>query len=588
LNNKVDVDQINYLLYQVSQPSRYVGNEWNAIIKEHQQVSLKLALAFPDLYEVGMSNLGLQILYHIVNQKKDFVAERVFAPGTDLEELLRREKISLFSLETFTPLQEFDLVGFSLQYELNYTNLLNMLNLSGIPLRSSQRVEGPLIMGGGGCAFNPEPLAPFLDILVLGDGEEIILDIMKRMQKAKERGASRKEILIELAGLEGIYVPSLYEPKYESRLFTGIEPLDPQAKLPVNKVTVDDLNEVPYPSAPIVPYKQVVHDRGVLEISRGCAKGCRFCQAGVTYRPRRHRTVENLKQLAVSLIQNTGYDELSLASLSSSDYPSIGQLVRELSAEIPGWVNLSLPSLRLDSFSVQLAAEVQKKHKTSLTFAPEAGTERLRKVINKKISEDEFLEALDHAFAAGWRMIKLYYMVGLPTETDEDIEAIGDMVRKVIDLYRRGGYREKLKLSVSASTFSPKAHTPFQWEPQISRQEMRRRQKLLAKALQKMKQVDFKWHDPFTSCLEAAFSRGDRLLADVLETAWQKGCRFDNWTEYLAMEKWEEAFAEHGFSVEEYACHRFDHGDPLPWEHLSCGLSKEFFIKEHQKPQGAL
>ena len=587
-NNITYKDKIMFLLNQVSNPSRYMGNEWNSVAKDHRQADLSIALAFPDLYEVGMSNLGVRILYHLINKREDMLAERVFTPASDMEELLRREGLPLFSLETFTPLAEFDLIGFSLQYELNYTNVLNMLHLSGIPLRSNEREEGPLIIAGGGCAFNPEPVAPFLDVLVLGDGEEAILDIMDKVKEAKTKGIPRRELLVHLAELEGVYVPLLYKLTYDNGYFSGIEAADSRASLPVGKRVLSDLNEAPFPEAPVVPYREIVHDRAVLEVSRGCARGCRFCQAGITYRPRRHRTCEVLKKQAVNMIKNTGYDELSLASLSSSDHPEIHQLVKGLSATLPTWVNLSVPSLRMDSFSVQLSAEVQKTHKSSLTFAPEAGTPRLRKVIKKNISEENFFDAIDHAFAAGWRMIKLYYMVGLPTETDEDLEAIADMVRQVVELYRNRGYREKLKLSVSASTFSPKPHTPFQWEPMISIEEMRRRQKILARSLKKIKQVNFKWHDPVTSFLEGVFSRGDRRLADVLEAAWRRGCIFDNWTEHLDWEQWEKAFAETGLEPQDYACHRYRHIDPLPWDHLNCGMEKEFLIKEHLKSQEEL
>ncbi len=582
----VDMDlnrKIHLLLQRVSNPSRYIGNEWNAVVKDHRSSSLKVALAFPDLYEVGMSNLGMRILYHIINNKEDLLAERVFPPAADMEALMRQEEVPLFSLETFTPVHQFDLLGFSLQYELNYTNVLNMLDLAGLPLRSELRKEAPLVIGGGVCAFNPEPLAPFIDLFVLGDGEEVILEITERVRQGKLRETPRPELLQELSSLEGVYVPSSYKPKYENGIFAGIEPIGTNTPATVNKRLLNNLDDAIYPKAPLVPYRQIVHDRAVLEITRGCPRGCRFCQAGVIYRPKRYRSKDNLVNLAVHLINNTGYEELSLASLSSSDYPDIEELVQRLTAELPSWVNLSLPSLRPDTFSVQLAAEVQKTHKTSLTFAPEAATSRLREVINKKITEESFLEALEYSFAAGWRNIKLYFMIGLPTETDEDVEAIAEMVRRALDSYRRGGYREKLKLTVSVSTFTPKAHTPFQWEPQIPMEEIQRRQKLLFRALKKIKQVDFKWHDPDTSYLEAAFSRGDRRLAPVLEEAWRRGCKFDNWSEHFYLQTWEEAFASQGFSPSDFACKRYAPHDPLPWEHLNGGVSIDFLINEYRK-----
>jgi len=582
----VDTDlkeKIHLLLQQVSNPSRYMGNEWNAIIKDHRSSLLKIALAFPDLYEVGMSHLGTRILYQIINSEEDLLAERVFTPAADMEALMRSESVPLFSMESFTPVHQFDLLGFSLQYELNYTNVLNMLDLAGFPLRSEQRKGFPLVVGGGVCAFNPEPLAPFIDFFVLGDGEEVILEIIELLREGKLRETPRPEILQELASLEGVYVPSFYKPKYENGVFAGIEPMGTNTPSTVNKRVLKNLDDAIYPKAPLVPYRQIVHDRAVLEITRGCVRGCRFCQAGVIYRPKRYRSKDNLVNLAVHLIKNTGYEELSLASLSSSDYPDIEELVQRLTAELPSWVNLSLPSLRPDTFSVQLAEEVQKTHKTSLTFAPEAATSRLREVINKKITEESLLAALEYSFAAGWRNIKLYFMIGLPTETDEDVEAIAEMVRRALDLYRRAGYREKLKLSVSVSTFTPKAHTPFQWEPQIPMAEIKRRQKLLYRAFKKTRGIDFKWHDAGTSYLEAAFSRGDRRLADVLEEAWRRGCKFDNWSEHFCLHAWEEVFASRGFSPSDFACKRYEAHDPLPWEHLSGGTSIDFLINEHRK-----
>lgn len=576
--------KIQRLLHRVTGPSRYVGNELNSIVKDFRNTAVKLVLAFPDLYEVGMSNLGLRILYDIVNKRADMLAERVFAPAADLEKLLREEKIPLFSLENYMPLHRFDIVGFSLQYELTYTNVLNMLDLAGIPMRSADRAHGPLIIGGGVCAFNPEPVAPFFDLFVVGDGEEVLPELLDVYKNSRDRGLIKEEMLIELAQLEGVYVPSFYRPRYKGGCFAGFEPMqDRRIPTVINKRVLYDLDKAPHPTAPIVPYREIIHDRAIVEISRGCARGCRFCQAGTTYRPRRCRSMAGIRELAVSLIKNTGYDELSLASLSSSDYPHIEQLVKELGEVLPPRVNLSLPSLRMDSFSVKLAAAVQGKIRGSLTFAPEAGTFRLRRVINKNITDESLFQALEHAFEAGWRAFKLYFMIGLPTETDDDIQAISVLVQEIIDLYHRRRFGGRLKLTVSSSTFTPKAHTPFQWEPQISPAETRRKQKLLARSLQGIKSVNYKWHDAEMSFMEAVFSRGDRRLAEVLEKAWRRGCKFDHWSDHFSIDRWLEAFDEAGVSPADYACHRYDYGDPLPWDHLNSGLEKDILIREHQK-----
>lgn len=576
--------KIQRLLHRVTAPARYVGNELNSVVKDFHNTALKLALAFPDLYEVGMSNLGLRILYDIVNSREEMLAERVFAPAADMEKLLREEKIPLFSLENYMPLRSFDIIGFSLQYELTYTNVLNMLDLADIPLRSADRDEHePLIIGGGVCAFNPEPVAPFFDLFVVGDGEEVLPELLEVYRSGRDGGLTRKKMLLELAQLEGVYVPSFYRPCYEAGNFTGIEPAHSQVPSVIEKRLLHDLNEAPHPTAPIVPFREIVHDRAIVEISRGCVRGCRFCQAGTTYRPRRTRSVEKIRELALSLIENTGYDELSLASLSSSDYPHIEQLVKELGEALPPRVNLSLPSLRMDSFSVRLAAAVQGKTRGSLTFAPEAGNFRLRRAINKNISDESLFQALEHAFRAGWRTFKLYYMIGLPTETDDDVLAIARQVEEMFALYRRLGCRGRLRLTVSTSTFTPKAHTPFQWEPQITPAETHRRQQLLARSLKQGRSVQYKWHDRDMSFMEAVFSRGDRRLADVLERAWAGGCKFDHWSDHFNMDRWLKAFDEAGIAPADYALRRYELEDPLPWEHLRTGLKKEFLIKEYRK-----
>lgn len=575
--------ELETILDKVQKPGRYLGNEWNSCHKNHDQVRLRMALAFPDLYEVGMSNQGIKILYDCVNQNPDLLMERVFAPAADMEEQLRSAGLPLFALESGKALGEFDLIGFSLQYELSYTNVLNMLDLAAIPIRSENRAdEYPLIIGGGPCTFNPEPLASFFDLFMLGETEEALPPLLLEIADLKEKGCPKNEILLKLAAKRGVYIPGFYKPLYREGIYQGLQKVEERAPNLIGKNLVTNLDSAPYPTAPVVPYIQTAHDRAVVEIFRGCARGCRFCQAGYIFKPVRRRSAAKIVETARELIACTGYDELSLSSLSSSDYPGVDELINRVDEALTGQtVRCSLPSLRLDSYSVTLADKLHQGRRSSLTFAPEAATERLRKVIGKRISESDIYTALDDAVQAGWQGFKLYFMIGLPTEEDVDAAAIAELCRNLRQHFRRQG-RHNIKFSVSVATFVPKAHSPFQWEPQLPLADVIKRQQLLIESFKKMPWVDFSWHDAETSLLEAVFARGDRRLASLLEKAWRLGCKFDGWSESFSYQRWQQAFSALNINPADYANRSFSYDQPLPWDHLDCGVSKEELIEEHR------
>lgn len=551
--------------------------------KDLSRVRLTFALCFPDVYEVGMSHVGLRILYHVLNSRPEIAAERVFMPWVDFEQLLRKTATPLFSLENKLPLRSFDIVGFSLQYELTYTNVLAMLELGGVPVLAAERgKDDPLVIAGGPCATNPEPLAPFLDAVVLGDGEEVALDLAQATIEGRERGLPRRDLLRRLADIPGVYVPSLYRAHYDGSRFAGVEPLDGAPQRVVRRIVLD-LDAAPFPSAPVVPFVETIHDRVALEIARGCTQGCRFCHAGATYRPVRERSRGVLRRLARESVDSTGYDEISLLSLSTTDYSEIEALCDDLLEEFSGeQVSISLPSLRVDAFSVGLCERVSRVRRSGITLAAEAGTQRLRDVINKRVTDDDIERAACAAFDAGYQQIKLYFMIGLPTEREEDVLGIAETVRRIVRLGReRGAGRRGVIANVSVASFVPKPHTPFQWEAQLPPEELERRQRLVIDNL-RTRAVKLSWHDVQQSRLEAIFARGDRRLAQVLLEARRLGLRLDGWTDLFNPGAWEEAFARAGVAPEEYLGER-EEDQPLPWDHLSCGVSKDFLLRERRR-----
>lgn len=580
-------NQLEKLLSRVSKPTRYIGNEYNSIRKDLDNIRVHIALAFPDVYEVGMSHLGIKILYHLLNEYPDIYAERVYAPWVDFEDLMRKEGVPLFSLESKTPISQFDFLGFTLQYELSYTNIVNMLELSNVPIFSRERNDShPFVIAGGPCAFNPEPLADIIDFFVIGEAEEAILEVIDLYKDFMERGESRQKFLCNVAWIPGVYVPSLYSASYNSDgTISSIVPIKDHIPKRVQKRVIQNLDNVYYPTKFIVPYMDIVHDRASLEIFRGCTRGCRFCQAGMIYRPVRERSVGRLEKLAKDIISSTGYGEISLLSLSSSDYSDLKRLAELLTESFrESKVGLSLPSLRIDAFSLGLAEKVQEIRKSGLTFAPEAGTQRLRDVINKGVTEEDLLSSVRDAFALGWNKVKLYFMIGLPTETDEDIKGISELAHAVVDVYRQvNGHTKGLTVTVSTSTFVPKPFTPFQWESQITLEEIYERQNLLKKLLRKNRNISYRWHDGKLSLLEAVFSRGDRRLGNVLKIAHEKGCKFDSWDEFFNFDKWMSAFEEAEIDPDFYAYRKRSESEKFPWEIIDAGIDRKFLLRELER-----
>lgn len=571
----------------MEKPARYTGGELNAVVKPWDQVKVRVALAFPDIYEIGFSHLGLRLLYHLINEQEDYLAERVYAPATDLEQELRKAGLPLFTLESQKSLAQFDLVGFTLQYELSYTNILNMLNLAGIPLKREERSEtDPLIIGGGPGSFNPEPLADFFDLFLLGEGEEAILEILAMIATGKAKGWTKQAIKQELLKIPGVYIPEFYAVEYtaEGRIAT-IRPLPPAPPV-VKKRIVRDFDRAFLPRKELVPWVEPVHDRAIVELFRGCTRGCRFCQAGMVYRPVRERSPAVLTDYLQRIIAGTGYEEISLTSLSSADYTKIEEMIAALTDCFAAQnVKISLPSLRVDSFSPELAARFQGERKSGLTFAPEAGTERLRRVINKNLTDEQIMQTAEAAFAAGWQRLKLYFMIGLPTETDADLEGIANLARTILATGRRihGPKAGRVQVTVSVATFVPKPHTPFQWRPQISLAETKRRQVFLQERLVG-RGLQFSWHDPVLSQLEGVLSRGDRRLGQALLKAWELGCTFDSWPDKFRWDLWSQALSATGLRVEDYLRAR-SYQEILPWDHLSAGVNKDYLRHEDQRAE---
>ncbi|MDD6074894.1 MAG: TIGR03960 family B12-binding radical SAM protein [Clostridium sp.] len=578
------------ILMSVSQPARYIGHEVNMVVKDPSKVDIRFAMCFPDVYELGMSHLGIQILYDMFNRRDDIYCERVYSPWTDLDQIMREKKIPLFAIESQDPVKNFDFLGITLQYEMCYTNILQVLDLSGIPLHAADRTEAdPIVIGGGPCAYNPEPIADFFDLFYIGEGEVVYFEMMDRYKEIKKRGGSRTEFLEAAAEIPGIYVPSFYDVTYkEDGTIKEMKPNNPHAPEKVVKQLVMEMSETYYPEKPIVPYLRATQDRVVLEIMRGCIRGCRFCQAGMIYRPVRERSLEELKRLAYAMLKSTGHEEISLSSLSSSDYTKLEGIVNFLIDEFDGkGVNVSLPSLRIDAFSLDVMSKVQDVKKSSLTFAPEAGSQRLRNVINKGLTEEDILNGSAEAFRGGWNRVKLYFMLGLPTETVSDMEGIAELSEKVAEVYYDTVPKEqrhgKVQVTASTSFFVPKPFTPFQWARMCTREEFLERAAIVNRKMKEMlnrKSLRYNWHEADVTVLEGVLARGDRKVAAVIEEAYKNGALYDSWSEHFKNDIWMKAFETCGVDPDFYTVRERSLDEIFPWDFIDVGVTKEFLQRE--------
>lgn len=587
-------DKIEKLLLNVKTPSRYIGGELNSVVKDKNKVDMRFAFCFPDTYEIGMSHLGMKILYSLTNERENFWCERVFAPDVDFEKLMRENDIPLYGLESLEPIKDFDFIGFTIQYEMCYTNILNMLDLAGLPVKAKDRIAlSPIVIGGGPCVCNPEPIAEFFDMFILGEGEEVNLEVYDLYVEMKKKGASKKEFLEAAAKIEGVYVPAFYDVAYEDdgrvKSFT---PNTPNASPTIKKRIIKDMSRVYYPDKFVVPYCEIVHDRAIVEVLRGCIRGCRFCQAGYIYRPLREKNTGVICNETKSLCESTGYEEVSLSSLSTSDHSDIENMLVKLSNYTEEEkINLSLPSMRIDRFSKELMDQIQKVRKSGLTFAPEAGTQRLRDVINKNITEDEIFRACKLAFDGGYTAVKLYFMLGLPTETDDDIRGIAELAKKICDLFYQNPNRPRgrhIQISISCATFVPKPFTPFEFEPQATEEEIKHKQEVLLDATRGNRNVSVSWSKYRVSVLEAVLARGDRRISSVIYDAWKSGCKFDSWDEYYNYNAWCEAFGKNGLDMNFYACRKREYDEFFPWECFDYYVTKQFFIRENKTAHEAV
>ena len=580
-------EKIQKILLEVQKPGRYVGGELNSVIKNKDDVAVRYAFCFPDTYEIGMSHLGMKILYSVVNNRDDAWCERVFAPDNDMEEKMRENNIPLWALESGDSIKDFDLIGFTLQYELSFSNVLNMLDLAGVPIYSKDRPDlTPIVVAGGPCACNAEPMADFIDVFMLGDGEETTDLLISLVKKHKELGSSKLDFLRDVATHKGFYVPAFYDVDYNADGTIASVTAKETAPEKAEKAIVSDMNKAVYPEKFIVPSIEVVHDRVTAEIFRGCMRGCRFCQSGFLYRPIREKSPEVVEAQCKKLCETSGYDEISLCSLSTSDYTGLQPLLNSmLDWTIKEKINVALPSLRVDNFSDELMEKLAVVRRSSLTFAPEAGTQRLRDAINKNVTEEDVMSTVDKAFAGGWTAVKLYFMIGLPTETLDDVAGIAQLGQRVVDEYYRNPDRPKgkgVQVSISASSFVPKPFTPFQWEPQDTQEMLAEKQEHLMQSVT-TKKIKISTHTTQTSFMEGVLARGDRRLSKVIELAWKKGCKFDSWDDQFKYDMWMEAFEEAGLDPKFYANRRRDFDEILPWDHLDYGISKKFLINENKK-----